>query len=121
MAVPKPKALSTIAERATKAAEERDATANAMRLQMIADHKQLAIDLAKTKLETATKPDDWETVNDIPSMRMAVQLEVTPLATVLLPKLGSDFLLKVGSDPARWPTVRDLAHLGTLMAERGLG
>jgi hypothetical protein len=117
---PKPKALSTILDRAVQAADERHGTSAALREQMHQEAKEKAVEVAQQKLETATTPDDWDVATDVPTMRMALVLTVAPNVQVVLPKLGGDLLLKIGSDPMRWPTIRDLAHLGDLINEYGL-
>jgi hypothetical protein len=117
---PAPAPLASILNRASDAAEERAGTSGILREQMYNEAKDTAIEIVEIKLQTTTTRADWAVLTDIPTMRMALVLQITPLVQVVLPKLGSDLMLRVGADPARWPTIRDLAHLGDLIAEHGL-
>lgn len=112
--------LESILARALDASQERSGTSEALRQQMYDEAKDRAIEITEQKLQTVTTRDDWVVVTDVPTMRMALVLELSPLVRIVLPKLGSDLMLRIGEDPLRWPTIRDLAHLGDLIAEYGL-
>lgn len=115
-----PKAKSTLLARAVKAKEEHEKASKHLRDAMVASERERAIGIARAKLETETSEDDWEVVTDVPAMRMALRLELAPLVVLFLPKGGSDLLLALGTDPRKWPTVRDLLHLGELIESHGL-
>jgi len=115
-----PKALSTIMSRASTAREENRATVAALRGVMVSQTKEAAREAARGKLDTETADEDWEPVTTFPGIPVAMVLEVSPGVKLAVPRGTNDVLLMVGNDPAKWPTVRDLPHLGQLIDERGL-
>ncbi len=120
MSKPKPKALNTVLDRANEAAVQHAATQAVIRKQQYAQSKELAIQLAKDKLETTTTEDDWTTTTELDQIRVAHILQIDPLVKVVNPVGTSDLLLWAGTDTIKWPTIRDLAHLGELVELHGL-
>lgn len=120
MPKPKAKALSTVLDRATDAAVKNAAAQEVIRKQQYDQTKELSVQIAREKLETATTSDDWTTTTDFQHIRLAHVLDISPMIKIVNPVGTSDLLLAVGGDPLSWPTIKNLAHLGSLLTTYGL-